>query len=100
MEKLSMLITIIGVLVFVVSIITQIIKDVPGVKKIPTCIIVILLSIGLTVASFIAYAQTTAFVITWYWITASVIVGFIVAFVSMYGWDKLNDLWNRSKKEE
>ena len=61
MEQLVMnttlIIGIIGVLAFAVSIITQVFKGVSGLKKIPTDILVFVLSIGITVVAFIAYMQ-------------------------------------------
>ena len=32
-------------------------------------------------------------------ILAAIMAGFLVAFVAMYGWEKLSDLWTRFKKE-
>lgn len=33
--------------------------------------------------------------ILWYMILAAIMAGFIVAFVAMYGWEKLTELWKR-----
>lgn len=103
-QNMTLIIAIIGVLAFMVSVITQVFKGVGVLSKIPTDILVLVLSIGLTVTAFIAYMQYVQQTILWYMIIASILAGFIVAFVSMYGWEKLNDLWkrfgnNKSKKE-
>ena len=94
-ESLSQLTVAIGALAFVVSVITEVIKDIGVFKKIPTDIVVIVLSMVLTVVSFFAYAQYTALVVAWYLVVAAIICGFFVAFIAMYGWDKINELWNR-----
>lgn len=74
MEQLVMnttlIIGIIGVLAFAVSIITQVFKGVSGLKKIPTDILVFVLSIGITVVAFIAYMQYIQQAILWYMIIA------------------------------
>ncbi len=94
----SMLITAIGLLAFVISIITEVSKKVPGLKDIPTDLVVFILSIVLTVIAYFAYSSYAGLSISWYMAVASVIAGFIVAFVSMFGWTKLSELYNRFKK--
>lgn len=102
MEQLVMnttlIIGIIGVLAFAVSIITQVFKGVSGLKKIPTDILVFALSIGITVVAFIAYMQYIQQAILWYMIIAAIMAGFLVAFVAMYGWEKVAELWKRFYK--
>lgn len=102
MEQLVMnttlIIGIIGVLAFAVSIITQVFKGVSGLKKIPTDILVFVLSIGITVVVFIAYMQYIQQAILWYMIIAAIMAGFLVAFVAMYGWEKVAELWKRFYK--
>ena len=102
MEQLVMhttlIIGIIGALAFAVSIITQVFKGVSGLKKIPTDILVFVLSIGITVVAFIAYMQYIQQAILWYMIIAAIMAGFLVAFVAMYGWEKVAELWKRFYK--
>ena len=102
MEQLIMnttlIIGIIGVLAFAVSVITQVFKGVSGLKKIPTDILVFVLSIGITVMAFIAYMQYIQQAILWYMIIAAIMAGFLVAFVAMYGWEKVAELWKRFYK--
>nr|DAR21410.1 MAG TPA: K epoxide reductase family protein [Caudoviricetes sp.] len=94
----TLIIGIIGVLAFAVSIITQVFKGVSGLKKIPTDILVFVLSIGITVVAFIAYMQYIQQAILWYMIIAAIMAGFLVAFVAMYGWEKVAELWKRFYK--
>lgn len=97
---LPIVLAIIGVLAFMVSTITQVIKGVGVFSKIPTDILVLVLSIGITVAAFVAYMQYIQQTILWYMILAAIMAGFLVAFVAMFGWEKLTELWKRFKKEE
>lgn len=94
-ETLSQLVVAIGALAFVVSVITEVIKGIGVMKKVPTDIVVIILSMVLTVVALFAYAQYAALVVAWYWVVAALICGFFVAFIAMYGWSKLNELWTR-----
>ena len=98
-QDMTLIHAVIGALAFMVSVITQVFKGVGILSKIPTDILVFVLSIGLTVTAFIAYMQYIQQAILWYMIIAAIMAGFIVAFVTMYGWDKFNDLWKRFKQE-
>ena len=82
---------------FFFSVITQLINV--FFKNVPTDFVVFVLSIALTVTAFIAYMQYIKSEMLWYMIVASVIAGFIVAFVSMFGWEKLSELWKRFGKD-
>ena len=95
MENVSQAILAVAILAFVVSVITEVIKNIGVMKKIPTSLVVIILSMVLTVVAFFAYVQYAALVVAWYWVAAAIICGFFVAFIAMYGWDKINELWNR-----
>ena len=89
-----------GALAFMVSVITQVFKGVGVLAKIPTDILVLVLSIGITVTAFVAYMQYIQQTIIWYMILAAILAGFLVAFVAMYGWEKFAELWSRFKKGE
>lgn len=85
----------VSILVFLVSVITEVTKKLPFLNKIPTDIEVFVLSIVLTMITAFIVAGYKAVPITWYFILAAIIAGFFVAFVAMYGWTKLYDLWQR-----
>lgn len=93
--NMTIVLAIIGALAFMVSVITQVIKGIGVFSKVPTDIVVFVLSIGITVATFVAYMQYIQMTILWYMILAAIMAGFVVAFVSMYGWEKLSELWKR-----
>lgn len=98
LTNMTLLIAVIGVLAFIVSLVTQVFKGVGVLSKLPTDILVLVLSIGITVTAFMAYMQYIQQVIIWYMIIAAILAGFIVAFVAMYGWEKLSELWKRFYK--
>lgn len=96
--NMTLLLGVIGILAFTVSIIVQVFKGVSVLKKIPTDILVFVLSIGLTVTAFVAYMQYVQQAILWYMIIAAILAGLLVAFVAMYGWEKVSELWKRFYK--
>lgn len=98
--NMTAILAVIGALAFIVSVITQVFKGVGVLSKIPTDILVLVLSIGITVTAFVAYMQYIQQTIIWYMILAAILAGFLVAFVAMYGWEKFAELWSRFKKCE
>ena len=98
LTNMTILLGVIGILAFAVSIIVQVFKGVSFLKKIPTDILVFVLSIGLTVTAFVAYMQYIQQTILWYMILAAILAGLLVAFVAMYGWGKVSELWKRFYK--
>lgn len=91
----TIVIAVLSALAFTVSVITQVTKEIGFLDRIPTQLQVIILSVSLTPAAYIAYAQYSYMQIHWYMIAASIIAGFFVAFVAMFGWDKLQELYHR-----
>ena len=98
--NMTLILAVIGILAFLVSVVTQVFKGVGFLSMIPTDALVLVLSIGITVSAFVAYMQYIQMTILWYMILAAILAGFIVAFVSMYGWEKLTELWKRMSKTD
>ena len=98
LQNLTLIMAVVGALAFVVSVITQVFKGVGALKKIPTDILVFVLSIVLTVVTYVAYMDYIQQTVIWYMFIVAVIAGFMVAFVSMYGWEKISELWKRFYK--
>lgn len=98
LQNLTLIMAVVGVLAFVVSVITQVFKGVGVLKKIPTDILVFVLSIVLTVVTYVAYMDYIQQTVIWYMFIVAVIAGFLVAFVAMYGWEKISELWKRFYK--
>lgn len=92
--NLSVILSIVGVLVVLTNIITQVLKKVTW-EKMPTNILVVIISMTLTLVAFFAYCQINAIVITWYMVVAAVILGFLVAYAAMFGFDKLKEVLNQ-----
>lgn len=97
MQYVSYLLIAIGVMAFIVSVITQVIKSLPGLSTLPTSAVVIILSLILCPASFVALMSWQKQPIEWYMIFACMITAFVVALVAMDGWERLQEIWERTK---
>jgi hypothetical protein len=87
----------IGVLAFFVSLITQVIKEMPGLKNIQTNAVALAVSVILCPLAVIIACQYFNIVITWYYVFAAFIAAFIVYLVSTGGWEKVAEMWQRTK---
>ena len=92
------IIGILGVLAFAVSLITELLKDMPGIKKMPTKAFVILVSLIVTVTALLIYVAYAHIVLRWYYVALAVFAAFVVAYIAMYGWDTLKELKDRFVK--
>lgn len=87
--NISVILIVVAIICTVTSIITEITKDLGILRKIPTAIQVTITSILITVLGFIAYTQYKNIIITWYYIFAVIIVGIVIGYITMFGWDNL-----------
>lgn len=86
----SAVLSIVGVLVVVTNIITQVLKKLTW-DKLPTNILAVLIAMALTLAAFFAYCQIKELAVVWYTVAAAVVMGFFVAYAAMFGFDKLRE---------
>lgn len=87
----------IGVLAFFVSLVTQVIKEMPFLRAVQTNVVALTVAMILCPVAVIIACQYFNIVITWYYIFASFIAAFIVYLVSTGGWEKVVEMWNRTK---
>ena len=85
----------VGVLAFIVSVITQVIKEMPYLKNIQTNAVAMVVSLIVCPVAVIIACQYFKIVILWYYVFASFIAAFIVYLVSTGGWEKISEMWNR-----
>ena len=90
----------IGILAFFVSVIVQAIKEMPVLKKIQTNVVALAVSLILTPVTVVILCIYYGIVIEWYYVFVSFLAAFIVYLVSTGGWERITEIWNRSKYKE
>ena len=96
--NLSTILTIVGILVVLTNIVVQVLKKATW-EKLPTNILAIIVSMVLTLVAFFAYCQTKAIAVVWYMVVAAVVLGFLVAYAAMFGFDKLKEALAQINKQ-
>lgn len=92
----SQVIVFIGVMAFIVSVVTEALKKWEWFEeKVPTALTVICLSLILCPACLFGLAAYYGIAIEWFMVFASFIAAFIVALVAMDGWERVTDLAGR-----
>ena len=86
-----------GVLAFLVSVITHVIKEMPYLMDIQTNAVALAVAIILCLAGVVIACQYLKIVITWYYLFASIVAAFIVYLVATGGWERVNEIWKRTK---
>lgn len=97
MQYITYALMAIGALAFLVSIITQVIKEMPGLKNIQTNAVALLIALILCPLAVIILCIYLQIKIVWYYIVGAVIAAFIVYLVATGGWEKVSEMWNRTK---
>lgn len=87
----------IGVAAFLVSIITQVIKEMPFLKNVQTNVVALAVSLILCPVAVVIACQYFKIVLVWYYVFASFIAAFIVYLVSTGGWERVSAMWDRTK---
>lgn len=100
MQYLMYMLAAVGVLAFFVSLVTQVIKEMPGLRKIQTNAVALSVSMILCPVAVVIACQYLKIVIEWYYIFAAFLAAFIVYLVSTGGWDKVTEMWNRTKYDK
>lgn len=86
-----------GVLSFLVAVIVQVIKELPWVNRIPTSVVALVVSVILCPLAVIIACQYYKIVIVWYYPIGAVIAAFIVYLVATGGWERVKEIWQRTK---
>lgn len=97
LQYVTYMLAAVGVMAFFVSLITQVIKEMPGFNKIQTNVVALAVSLVLCPLVVIIACQYFKIVIIWYYVFASFIAAFVVYLVSTEGWEKIAEMWNRTK---
>lgn len=91
------IITIIGVLVALTNIVVEVTKKATW-NKIPTSLLALIIGEVLSIVGGFAYFQVKAMPVEWYCVAAFIVIGFMVAYAAMFGFDKLKEIMNWENK--
>lgn len=95
----GLIIVILGIMVFLTNVIVEVLKNTFTIKGSKTLnSIALTAAITISVLGYLIYTSYTQATFIWYYLVASVFVGFIVALVSMLGWDKVLKIWKDSTR--
>ena len=97
MQYITYALTALGLLAFLVSGVTQVIKEMPGLKNLPTAAVALTISVILCPIAVVVACRYFNVVITWYYVFASFIAAFIVYLVATGGWERVTEIWSRTK---
>lgn len=97
--NLSTILTIVGILVVLTNIVVQVLKKAVW-GKLPTNILAIIVSMVLTLVTFFAYCQINVIAVVWYMVVAAVVLGFLVSYAAMFGFDKLKEALTQISKQQ
>lgn len=96
---MALIVTLIGILVALTNVITEVVKKLTW-DKMPTNVLAVAVGELLTLASGLAYFQVKGIDVVWYYVVALVVIGFMVAYAAMFGFDKLKEIMNWGEKSE
>ena len=101
-EMISQVLAIVGGLTILVNIITEVMKNViPALSSSKNInVFVVALSEVLTLISGIAYFSTKGAGVDWIMVIAMIVVGFLVAYAAMFGYDKLISYFKGIKEKK
>lgn len=99
-NNLSTILIAVAIICTITSIITQFIKEWGMLKKVPTSLVVVILSTAITLVVFIAFMSYKNYTVTWYMFMAAVVAGIVIAYIACNGWDSLIKLFKRFYKKD
>ncbi len=97
MQYITYALIAIGALAFLVSIITQAIKEMPGLKNIQTNAVALVIALILCPLAVVILCIYLQIAIMWYYIIGAVIAAFVVYLVATGGWERVKEMWDRTK---
>ena len=102
MQYMTGFLILVGVLAFLTSLIVQVIKELPGIKKIQTNVVALIVAATLCIVAMLLLCTYYKMPVLWYYVVAALIAAFVVYLISTGGWEKLKAIWDRTKykKEE
>lgn len=89
------LLAIIGILAALVMIVTEMIKDLWVIRRVPTKLTALAVSIVVVAGAMIVYLNAADIAFQWWYLVAAFFAAFIVGYLSINSWDTLYEIWKR-----
>lgn len=89
------LLAIIGILAALTMIVTEMIKDLWLVVRIPTKLTALIVSLVVVAGAMTAYLNMADMAFQWWYLVAAFFAAFIVGYLSINSWDTLYEIWKR-----
>lgn len=96
---LAVLLPILAVLTAVTNILVEVLKEVTC-RVIPTQFLAVAVAEGLTMTVYLWYTITNNIPTYWYYTVAAAVVGMMVSYAAMFGFDTLKKALNGDDKDE
>ena len=98
-QNISIILIMIALICTVTSVITELTKEMGFLDRIPTALQVEVTSTLITVISYLAVASYKSWKIKWYIIFGCIVIGILIGYITMYGWDSLISKFNKYYKK-
>lgn len=99
-EYSSVLLAVLCGICILISVITEFTKDIGFLKKIPTTLQVLVLSLVVCVTVFFMYISYANIPFVWYYLVAVIFISFVIALITAKGWDYFIDIVKRYWKKK
>lgn len=97
-EYVPQMITAIGALIALTNLTVEVVKKIIPDEKFPTNLLAVILALIFTLMGFFAFASMKEIAIKWYYVVAAIVVGILVSYGAMFGYDKLKEVIDGLKK--
>lgn len=94
---ITSIISVVGALTVLTNIIVEVLKKV---LPVPANILAVAVAEITTLAAFFGLADKIGLVVLWYYVVAAVVVGLMVAYAAMFGFDKLKETLLKIKEQK
>lgn len=89
------LLALIGMLAALTMIVTEMIKDLWLVARVPTKLTALVVSLVVVAGAMTVYLNMADMAFQWWYLVAAFFAAFIVGYLSINSWDTLHEIWKR-----
>jgi hypothetical protein len=94
---IATILSVIGALTIMTNIIVEVIKQLIPNDKFPTNVLACIVAEVFTLLAFFAYMSYSNLPIVWYYVAGAIVLGILVAYAAMFGFDKLKEVLEKLK---